>query len=173
MEQQVATFNLDDLQRAMVEFVPATVVPLGKNSTERRMHVVTTGSPSTQLFACVMGGKVGKAAREGVRDQAIQQAAFAASRGNYKPLAEKLAIVQGEAVFISNRASYESLADRYEAKIADLKAMGKYFRKGNEDKLSAKASAMEQCLHLVKTVEECVEAIVAQRAQRDNEHETN
>lgn len=170
MEQQVAQFTAESVNQAVVEFVPATVVPQGKNSTERRMHVVTTGSPSTQLFACVMGGKVGKAAREGVRDQAIQQAAFAARRGNYKPMAEKLAIIQGEAVFISNRASYESLADRYEAKIADLKAQGKYYRKGNDDKLSAKASSMEQCLHLVNTIRECVEAIVA---HENDDHVTN
>ena len=45
----------------------------------------------------------------------------AACNSNYKPLAEMIAIRLGEPIFISNRASFESLPDVFHARIAKVK----------------------------------------------------
>lgn len=161
--EQIAQFNAADLNNAMVEFVPARVAVTGKTATEKRLSVITVASTEVQLFAANMKGKVGAAARNGLFEEGFNRIASAAARGNYKPLAEALALLQGEHVYITNRASFESLGDRYEAKLDELEASGKKYTKGSEEKLTSKFLMYTQCLSLVSGVHAAVEAVFAQR----------
>jgi hypothetical protein len=47
-----------------------------------------------------------------------------AKSGNYKPLADAIAALTGESLTIANRASFQSLQDRFEDKLRDLKNGG-------------------------------------------------
>lgn len=162
----IAQFNPADLETAMVEFVPARVQVTGKTATEKRLSVVHNGSESVKLFASNMKGKVGNAARSGLFEQGFNQIASQAARGNYKPLAEALALVTGESVHISTRASFESLGDRFEARMIELEDSGKKYGKDGE-KLSSKYAVLAQCMSLVSGVHQAVAAVFAQRG--DNE----
>jgi hypothetical protein len=75
-------------------------------------------------FLAGQKGKVGKAAREvGVVDS-VAQIATQCKTGNYKPLADAIAALTGESLTIANRATYQSLQDRFEDKLRDLKNGG-------------------------------------------------
>lgn len=157
---QVAQFNESDVRNAVVDFIPAQIVLHGKTVTERRVNLVQNASEAAKLFFADQKGKMGQAARAGLQKHGMAQIAGAARRGNYKPLAEALAGISGEAVYITNRASYDSMDDRYEAKAEELRASGKYYKKDGET-LSPKAAAAMQCLMLLKVTREAVDAIIA------------
>jgi hypothetical protein len=157
----VATFNQADVNRAVVDFIPAQIVLNGKTVTERRVNLVQGASEAAKLFFANQKGKMGQAARAGLQETGMAKIAHHTRRGDYKPLAEALAGISGEAVFITNRASYESLNDRYDAKLEELKASGKLYKKDGET-MSPKAAAAMQCLMLLQFVRDGVEAIIAQ-----------
>lgn len=157
----VAKFTQADVNHAIVDFVPAQVVLNGKTMTERRVNLVSGASDAAKLFFANQKGKMGQAARAGLQESGMAQIAGNVRRGNYKPLAEALAGINGEAVFISNRASYESLGDRYDAKVEELKSAGKFYKKDGET-MSSKGAAAVQCQMLLHYISEAVEAILAQ-----------
>lgn len=162
---QVARFDQAAFDAAVASFGPANVCVEGKTMSEKRIHVVQNGSEATKMFAATMKGKVGAEARMGLREGAMERMAVAAATGNYKPLAEMLALISGEAVFIKNRASYETLEDRYDAKISDLVASGKYYKKGDVEKLSTKGEQVNNCLQTIRFCREAVEAIRAHNTE--------
>lgn len=169
MNTQIANFDQAAFDAAVASFGPANVYVEGKTMVEKRIHVVSRGSESTKMFAATMKGKVGAEARMGLREGAMERMAVAASTGNYKPLAEMLALISGEAVFIKNRASYETLEDRYDAKIADLVSSGKYYKKGDVEKLSTKGEQANNCLQTIKFCREAVAAIRAHNEEQGSE----
>jgi hypothetical protein len=108
-------------------------------------------------YAATFNGKVGKLAREGMEQFAIASIARAARQGNYRPLSEALAIVLGETITITNRSSYESLADRFSDRHADL-ALSKnggytVSKKTGLTKPSAKRVILDKALQLVELVQ--------------------
>lgn len=154
----VAKFNAEELNNAMVSFVPARVTVEGTTMTAKRLHVVEHASEECKLFAVNMTGKVGKAARGGLQEQGMMRIASAARRGHYKPLAEALALITGEAMFITSRNSYESLVDRFDAKVQQLENDGKAYKA--DGKMTPKMAIATQSLMLINAVRDGVEAII-------------
>lgn len=162
--ETIAQFNSADVQSALVDFTPARVQVSGKTTTDKRLSVVNTASEATKMFLSNMKGKVGDAARGGLQEQGFNMIATAAARGNYRPLAEALATLQAENINITTRASFESLTDRFDAKMEQLEAEGKKYNKGG-DKFSSKYAIYAQCVALVSGVQLAVAEFF--KAQKD------
>ena len=104
-----------------ITIAPAIVNVSGKTKVERQVSVVRTASQQA-LTACLsLKGKVGNAIRANAASAGLLDVAAACVNSNYKPLAEMLSIRLGEPMVISNRASFESLPDLFEARIMKCK----------------------------------------------------
>lgn len=105
----------------VLQYAPANVLVVGENRGERSLSVVRRATQSA-LTACMgMGGKVGKEIRSGIVEAGLVDVAQQAANGNYKPLAETLAIRTGEPFIISNRSTFEALPDMMQARIESAK----------------------------------------------------
>lgn len=101
-----------------ITIAPVSILVEGKTKVERQTSVVRVAS-ATALTACLtLKGKVGNAIRESGARAGLTDVVNAACNSNYKPLAEMIAIRLGEPIFISNRSSFESLPDTFQARIA-------------------------------------------------------
>lgn len=167
MNTSIAHFDQSAIDSAIVEYMPAHVSVEGKTATEKRLSVVHKADASVVSYAASMGGKVGQAAREGMQADSIRKVAIAASRGNYNPLAQLLSLISAEPVSISNRASYESLVDRYQPMLDQLETNGKMYSASG--KLSAKAAILTSLIAVSQDVHDMVEVIFAERNKRDGE----
>ena len=99
-------------------------------------------------------GKVGKAARENMSSLGEAAIAKHCRSGNYKPLADAIAALLGVSLTISNRGSYETLADRFADQLRDLKNDGFIACKNtNTMKPSAKRNTLVQVINLVTEVQ--------------------
>lgn len=100
---------------------PAIVNVFGKTKVERQVSVVAIASQQA-LTACLsLKGKVGNAIRANAASAGLLDVAAACVNSNYKPLVEMLSIRLGEPMIVSNRASFESLPDLFEARIMKAK----------------------------------------------------
>lgn len=100
---------------------PAIVNVSGKTKVERQVSVVRNASQQA-LTACLsLKGKVGNAIRANAASAGLLDVAAACVNSNYKPLVEMLSIRLGEPMIVSNRASFESLPDLFEARIMKAK----------------------------------------------------
>ena len=154
---------VDSVQSAeVVEYAPACTLVTGKTLVERRLSVLPNATGAAMQYMATFNGKVGKLARAGMENFAIANIAKHARQGNYRSLSEALAGILGESVTISNRASYESLADRFSDRINDL-ALSKnggftVVKKTGITKPSAKRAMLEKAINLVNLVQEVASA---------------
>jgi hypothetical protein len=107
----------------LAQYTPAHILVNGKTKSERQLSVVSHASGYTKMALANAKGKVGQAARAGIANGGIQAIAKQAAwpSCNYKPAGEYFAAQLGEPIVISNRAAFESLADRFEERIAKAK----------------------------------------------------
>lgn len=104
-----------------ITMTPAIVNVSGKTKVERQVSVVRNASQQA-LTACLsLKGKVGNAIRANAASAGLLDVAAACVNSNYKPLVEMLSIRLGEPMIVSNRASFESLPDLFEARIMKAK----------------------------------------------------
>ena len=101
---------------------PGTVTVSGKTTVEKRLSALGQGDASTVAALCNAKGAVGKAARAGVAAGGLVGLANRAANCNYGPIAAYISATIGCSFVISNRASFESIPDRFEALILDVKA---------------------------------------------------
>jgi RNA polymerase-binding transcription factor DksA len=150
MQNSIAQFSNDDVSNAVATFPPAQVVVCGLTVTEKKLSVVKQASSMSLGFLAGQAGKIGKAAREvGVVDS-VTQIATQCKTGNYKPLADAIAALMGESLTISNRAAYQSLQDRFEDKLRDLKNGGySVSKKTGLEIESPKRKALVQIINLI------------------------
>lgn len=104
-----------------ISVAPVSIMVEGKTRAERQVSVVHHATPQA-INACIaMKGKVGNAIREAGARSAIVDIAQHCASGSYRSLGEYLAIRLGEPIVISNRASFESLPDIFQARIMKAK----------------------------------------------------
>ena len=152
--ENIALFNSDSVNSAIAEYPTAQVIVAGLTATEKKLSVVNQASTAALMFLSGNKGKVGKAARE--HTASLGEAAIAkhCRSGNYKPLADAVAALLGASLTISNRASYETLADRFEDQLRDLKNDGFIVcKKTGALKPSAKRNTLVQVINLVTEVQ--------------------
>ena len=150
MSNQIAQFNSSDLDNAVASYPPAQVVVCGLTVTEKRLSVVKQASAMSLGFIAGQGGKIGKAAREVSLVDSVGQIGMQAKSGNYKPLADAIAALTGESLTIANRASFQSLQDRFEDKLRDLKNGGYVInKKTGVESESSKRKVLVNVINLI------------------------
>ncbi len=150
MNSNIAQFSATDFDNAVASFPPAQVIVVGLTTTEKKLSVVKQASTMSLGFLAGQKGKIGKAAREvGVVDSVVQ-ISTQCKTGNYKPLADAIAALTGESLTISNRAAYQSLKDRFEDKLRDLKNGGyTVSKKTGLEMATAKRNTLVQVINLI------------------------
>jgi len=151
--ENIALFNDTDVNNAMVDFVPAQVVVAGLTMTEKKLSAVHNASGAALAYLCATKGKVGKQSRENLSAQGETMIANAARKGNYAPLAQAIAAITGESLTISNRASFECLAERFADRMRDLKNAGYVTKKDGTQAPSAKRNMLVQVINLITEVQ--------------------
>jgi len=100
---------------------PVIINATGTTKVERQFSVVQVASTNA-LTACIdMKGKVGVAIRQASAQVGMSKVLNDCVNGNYRSLAETIALKLGEPVVISGRATFEALPDMFEAKIMVIK----------------------------------------------------
>ena len=145
---------------------PAIVNVSGKTKVERQVSVVRTASQQA-LTACLsLKGKVGNAIRANAASAGLLDVAAACVNSNYKPLVEMLSIRLGEPMIVSNRASFESLPDLFEARIMKAK-----LAKNDGMRLDKKSGALVAGSKLAVEME--LKALVTDIIRAVNEYHAN
>lgn len=155
-----------------ITIAPVSILVTGTNKAERQMSVVRKAS-NTALTACLnMKGKVGKEVREGAARGGLIDVAGHAASGNYKPLAEMLAIRTGEPIMISNRSTFEALPDMFAARVEQAK-LGKNggMREDKKTGVLVPGAKLKEALELHALVTEVVRAVAEYHAKRKAEAE--
>jgi hypothetical protein len=152
-----------------VSYTPAIIEVTGKTKTERQLSVVHHASTQTKLALAAAKGKVGQAARSGIAYTGLKAIAQAAAKANYRPAAEYYAARLGQPMVITNRASFESMPDVFEAMImkAKMAKNGGYSeckKTGALKPTAALSIAMELKAIAVEMIDD-VKAIVAETNQ--------
>lgn len=156
-----------------ITMAPAIITVSGKTKVERQVSVVSRAS-ETALTACLsMKGKIGNAIRAEVSHTGLISVANACFNANYKPLAEMLAIRLGEPIVITNRASFESLPDFFEARILKAK-LGKNDGMRLDKKTGAMVSGSKLAteLELKSVVVNIIRAVAEAHAAKKAEQES-
>lgn len=107
----------------IVSAAPAIIAVEGKTKLDRQLSVIGRADAYTKLALVNSKGKMGLAVRESIARGGLSGLARAAAwpACNYRPVAEYLAARLGEDIVVSNRAAFESLADRMEERILKAK----------------------------------------------------
>lgn len=155
-----------------ITIAPVIVNVTGKTKVERQVSVVSRAS-DTALSACLsMKGKVGNAIRAEVTHSGLVSVANACFNANYKPLAEMLAIRLGEPMVITNRASFESLPDFFEARIMKAKlAKNDGMRIDKKTNAMVSGSKLATELELKSMVVNIIRAVAEAHAAKKAEQE--
>jgi hypothetical protein len=157
--QNIALAHSTDI----VDYAPASTMVMGKTVSERRLSVLPNASFEAKLFMASRAGKVGKYAREALSHDVIKLIATKARQGNYRPLSETLAGMLGESVTISNRASYDALADRFSDRLADLSLAknGGYTidKKTGTSKPNSKRKVFSEVISFIKSIQELASSV--------------
>ena len=125
---------------------PAMVTVQGKTASDKRLSVINAGIASaTAHYLIDKKGKVGQAVRQSLGVQGAVLIAQHAFRGNFRPLAEALAVEQGKSYTIRNREDYNAIAWQLGHDLLNLKNEG-YSTSG---KPTAARTALQNCIGLM------------------------
>lgn len=108
----VQTFTARNVATEVVEARAGHVTMTGKTVTERKLAVVHNATTATRLALSDKAGKIGAAARAGLKGQGLTEMARLASFGNYQAVAEYFSAELGQAINVRGYASFASLPDR-------------------------------------------------------------
>jgi len=98
------------MENNVVEYGPVHIEVSGKTSTERKMSVVDAGVTSiTALALSNTKGKLGTAIRADMAERGLLATIHAAAQGNFRPLAEQLAIGLGTSIIIRTADEFSSV----------------------------------------------------------------
>jgi len=150
-----------------VEFAPVSISVVGKTANDKKLSVVQAGiSYAAAAYLANTKGKVGQAVRDTMSLNGEFMIAKAAVDGNYKPLAQAIAVVLGQNVTITSRKDYEAMRWGMEHALSNLRNDG-YSANG---KASAARTSLMRVIALLTDVQRQAESIVRQReAQRANQ----
>jgi len=99
---------------------PVRINAIGTTKVERQLSVIENASTNALTASLGIKGKVGNAIRANAVNLGNMKVLNDCINGNYRSLAETIAIRLGEPFVISNRASFESLPDQFEMRIMKI-----------------------------------------------------
>lgn len=150
-----------------ITIAPVSITVNGANKAERQISAVRQAGGSA-LTACLsIKGKVGKEIRDSAARGGLVDVAQHAATGNYKPLAEMLAIRTGEPVLISTRATFEALPDIFAAKVFQAKlGKGGGYRADKKTGAMVEGAKLKAANELHKLVTDIVAYVAKVHAER-------
>ncbi len=152
--ENIAKFDQASVNNAVVEFAPAVVVVSGLTVTEKKLSAVRGANFAALAYLSNSKGAIGKASRENLSQAGESLIARAARKGNYKPLADAIAAITGASLSITSRASFDTLGDRFNDQLQDLKDGGfTECKKTGVSKPSAKRTMLVQVINLITEVQ--------------------
>jgi hypothetical protein len=150
-----------------ITMTPISILVKGAKKSERQISALRQSSGSA-ITACLdVSGAVGKEIRgSAVRAGLVDVAKHAAS-GNYRPMAEMLAIRTGEPVLISSRATFEAMPDIFKARVEQAK-LGKDggYRLDKKTGAMVPGAKLKSALEMLALVEGIAGAVAEYHAQR-------
>lgn len=152
--------QVSDVGHDVVEWAPVSITVVGKTSKEKRLSVIDLGiSYAAKAFLADQKGAVGERVRESMSHDGELAIARNAFNGNYKPLAEALAITLGVNITITSRRDYESMRWAFEHALGNLKNGGV----ASNGKETAAAKSLRKAHALVVNVQRQIEEFVRRR----------
>lgn len=142
----------------------ACINPTGASASERRLSVVQHASGAAIMALSNAPGAVGKAARHKTALMGQNALMHAACKSNYKPVAEYISAQTGKPMVISNRASFESLPDQFEAIVLSVKNGKSGGYRTNKDGIQVPNSALSLAMRLKAEMTELVAAVAEYHA---------
>lgn len=154
----------------VVEWAPVNVQVTGKTMKDKRLSVINNTNDRLTMAAAAylanMKGKVGEAVRDRISVNGEFMIAKNVLDGNYKPLAQAIAVRLGKNITLTSRKDYEALRWTFEYELGNL-------RNGGVSSSGKDTDAKKQLvavLQLLAEVQQQVDAIVAtKREQREQD----
>lgn len=148
-----------------VTIKPAIINPTGATASERKMSVVHHASGAAIMALCNASGAVGKAARSGAARMGQGALVQAACKANYRPVAEYIAAQTGKPLVVSNRASFESLPDQFEAMIMAVKSTKSGGYRTDKNGMQVPNASLSLAMRLKAEMTELVAAVAEHHAE--------
>lgn len=148
------------MEQQIVEYGPVHIEVTGKTSTERKMSVVDAGVTSiTALALSNTKGKLGTALRADMAQRGIEATIHAAAQGNFRPLAEQLAIGLGTSIVIRSADEFASVGYWLDRELDKVKAS----KSGGITSSGKPTTAHAALLNAIALVGACYEARAEQK----------
>jgi len=144
---------------------PAIITPTGATSSERKLSVVQHASGAAIMALSNSKGAVGKVARHKGAQMGQNALVQAACNANYRPVAEYLSALTGKPTVISNRATFESLPDQFEAAVLAAKSTKSGGYRTNKDGLQVPNATLSLAMQLKAEMTELVAAVAEHHAE--------
>lgn len=161
-----------------INFTNASLTLIGESKLARQRSVAVA-SPAAVISASFnLGGKIGRELRNGAISAGRMEIQNALKNGNFKPLAQFLALQFGESVYVKNQAEFFALDSRMQTHVDNARS-GKNLgmrvnKKTGAESIGAKlADALELQAFVVDLIAMTKAAIAERAEQRDEEIAAN
>ena len=151
-----------------ITIAPVSILVEGGKKAERQISALRQSSGSS-ITACLdVKGAVGKEIRGSAARAGLVDVAKHAASGNYRPMAEMLAIRTGEPILISSRSTFEAMPDIFKARVEQAK-LGKEggYRLDKKSGAMVPGAKLKAALEMLALVEGIVGAVAEYHAQRN------
>ncbi len=161
-----------------INFTNASLTLIGESKLARQRSVAMSSDSAVITASFNLGGKIGKEIRNSAISAGRLEIQNALKNGNFKPLAQFLALQFGESVYVKNQAEFFALDSRMQTHVDNAKS-GKNLgmvvnKKTGAEKIGARlADALELQAFVVDLIAMTKAAIAAAAAEREDEIATN
>jgi hypothetical protein len=164
---------VSDVAAELVAFTPVNVQVIGKTMKDKRLSVINAGlTAAAQAQLVNMKGKVGEAVRNQMSLNGDYHIARAVLSGNYRPLAEVIAVRLGKNIQLTSRKDFEALGWTFQYELDNLRNAGM----SANDKPTEARKSLEAVIQLLDNVRVQIKAIKAHeeavRAAREQQADT-
>jgi hypothetical protein len=154
-----------------VEWAPVSVSVTGTKLSEKRLSVINNQEqPLTMIAAHALidlKGKVGDAIREKMAHNGHAGIAKAVLDGNYKPLAQAIAVRLGRNITLTSRKDYEALYWAFENELQNLKNGGVRTKSDGTVAPTEQRKQVMTVLAMLAEVRSYIDAFVRDKQEKD------
>lgn len=108
--------------QSAINFTNASLTLIGESKLARQRSVAVASPASVVTASFNLGGKIGKEIRNGAIFAGRMEIQRALQNGNFKPLAQFLALQFGESVYVKNQAEFFALDNRMQTHVDNARS---------------------------------------------------
>lgn len=152
----------------------SSIALVGESKIARQRYVVRTTSADVVSASFNLTGKIGKEIRRGAIEAGRNEIAIGVGNGNFRPLAQFLALQFGESVYLRNQVDFFALSNRLQT-FVDSARSGKNLgmtvnKKTGEEKIGARlADALELQSFVAELIQSTKDAIAIRQSEKESE----